>query len=133
MPLIKVTDGDLERGAWTFTTARRGCRMCRTTQVDWFRPMFIDFHHDVVAIEDLGPAEFEALARREAWAVSRGWWRRRLKALVETVTGQRNPDVGFVARLRDGRRFTAVTDRGTWYQLHAAVVRCRPWSTNSVP
>lgn len=118
MPQVNVISGDIERGAWRFTDARGGCSIHRTTQADWFRPVFIDFQRQVVRIEELSRSRFDELAHGEPWALSgrgfQGW-------LMRLVDAEANRDVGFTARLADGREFTAMTDSRTWKKLRLAV------------
>jgi hypothetical protein len=118
---IKVEAGDLDKGTWQFVGMFGAATMARssTTKHMWKGETY-SFAKDVESVDLLDEESVKKLAGTAAWGVAGAVLLGPLGAIGGMLVGGNKREVAFVCHLKDGQKFMAITDSGTWKKIIAA-------------
>lgn len=121
---IKVEAGDLDKGVWQFVGMFGTAVMTRasTTKHLWKGETY-NFVTEVESVELLDEEKVKKLAGTAGWALAGAALLGPLGAIGGMLLGGNKKEVAFVCYMKDGRKFMATTDGGTWKKIMAATFK----------
>lgn len=118
---IKIEAGDLDTGTWNFTSIFGSAIMTRpSTKLHPWKGEAYDFKTEVESVDLLDEEKVKKLAGTAGWGLAGAALLGPLGAIGGMLLGGNKKSVAFVCHLKDGRKFMATTDGGTWKKILAA-------------
>ena len=120
MATIKVEAGDIDKGAWQFNGTFGAALMSKASTKDHpWKGESINLGLELERTEILDEEKVKKLAGTAGWGVAGAVLLGPLGAIGGILLGGNKKEVAFAAYLKDGRKFMATTDGGTWKKLMA--------------
>lgn len=120
MAKIKVEAGDIDKGSWTFSGMFGTAVMSRTsTSAHPWKGESINLSLELESVDLLDEEKVKKLAGTAGWGVAGAVLLGPLGAVGGILLGGNKKEIAFAAYLKDGRKFMAITDGGTWKKLMA--------------
>lgn len=120
MATIKVEAGDLDKGAWQFNGMFGVAMMTKASTKDHpWKGESINLVLELERAEILDEEKVKKLAGTAGWGIAGAVLLGPLGAIGGILLGGNKKEVAFAAYLKDGRKFMATTDGGTWKKLMA--------------
>ena len=120
MATVKVEAGDLDKGSWQFSGLFGAAIMTRASTKDHpWKGETINLEIDLESVEMLDEEKVKKLLGTAGWGVAGAVLLGPLGAIGGILLGGNKKEVAFAAYLKDGRKFMATTDGGTWKKLMA--------------
>jgi len=121
MATIKVVAGDLDLGAWQFSDLFGTATISRaSTTAHMWKGENYSFKHDVERVELVNEENVKKLGGTVAWGAAGAILLGPLGAIGGMLLGGNKKETAFVCFLKDGKKFMATTDGGTWRKILAA-------------
>lgn len=120
MAAVKVEAGDIDKGAWQYSGMFGTAMLTRASTKDHpWKGETINLGQELERIEPLDEEKVKKLAGTAGWGVAGAVLLGPIGAIGGILIGGNKKEVAFAAYLKDGRKFMATTDGGTWKKLMA--------------
>lgn len=120
MAAVKVEAGDIDKGAWQYSGMFGTAMLTRASTKDHpWKGETINLGQELERIELLDEEKVKKLAGTAGWGVAGAVLLGPIGAIGGILIGGNKKEVAFAAYLKDGRKFMATTDGGTWKKLMA--------------
>lgn len=120
MASIKIVAGDLDKGSWAYSGSF-GVHTLRkpSTAKHLILGETINLSIELESVELLDEEKVKRLAGTAGWGIAGAVLFGPLGAIGGILLGGNKKEVAFSAYLKDGRKFMATTDGGTWKKIMA--------------
>ena len=120
MATVKVEAGDIDKGAWQYSGMFGTSILTRAITKDHpWKGETINLGLERERTELLDEEKVKKLAGTAGWGVAGAVLLGPIGAIGGMLLGGNKKEVAFAAYLKDGRKFMATTDGGTWKKLMA--------------
>ena len=120
MATVKVEAGDIDKGAWQYSGMFGTSILTRASTKDHpWKGEAINLGLELERTELLDEEKVKKLAGTAGWGVAGAVLLGPIGAIGGMLLGGNKKEVAFAAYLKDGRKFMATTDGGTWKKLMA--------------
>ena len=120
MATVKVEAGDLDKGVWQYSGMFGTSILTRASTKDHpWKGETINLGLELERTELLDEEKVKKLAGTAGWGVAGAVLLGPIGAIGGMLLGGNKKEVAFAAYLKDGRKFMATTDGGTWKKLMA--------------
>ncbi|MDA7023362.1 hypothetical protein [Pseudomonas fragi] len=120
MATVKVEAGDIDKGAWQYSGMFGTSILTRASTKDHpWKGETINPGLELERTELLDEEKVKKLAGTAGWGVAGAVLLGPIGAIGGMLLGGNKKEVAFAAYLKDGRKFMATTDGGTWKKLMA--------------
>ena len=120
MATVKVEAGDIDKGAWQYSDMFGTSILTRASTKDHpWKGETINLGLELERTELLDEEKVKKLAGTAGWGVAGAVLLGPIGAIGGMLLGGNKKEVAFAAYLKDGRKFMATTDGGTWNKLMA--------------
>ena len=122
MATVKVEAGDIDKGAWQYSGMFGTSILTRASTKDHpWKGETINLGLELERTELLDEEKVKKLAGTAGWGVAGAVLLGPIGAIGGMLLGGNKKEVAFAAYLKDGRKFMATTDGGTWKKLMAII------------
>ena len=120
MATVKVEAGDIDKGVWQYSGMFGTSILTRASTKDHpWKGETINLGLELERTELLDEEKVKKLAGTAGWDVAGAVLLGPIGAIGGMLLGGNKKEVAFAAYLKDGRKFMATTDGGTWKKLMA--------------
>ena len=120
MATVKVEAGHIDKGAWQYSGMFGTSILTRASTKDHpWKGETINHGLELERTELLDEEKVKKLAGTAGWGVAGAVLLGPIGAIGGMLLGGNKKEVAFAAYLKDGRKFMATTDGGTWKKLMA--------------
>ncbi|RUO48972.1 hypothetical protein [Pseudidiomarina donghaiensis] len=122
MAKIQIHAGDLDHGAWQFSSLLGVAIMTRaSTASHLFKGETYNFGTDFERVELLSEEQVKKLAGTAGWGLAGAVLLGPIGAIGGMLLGGNKKEVVIACYLKDGRKFMATTDSKTWTKISASM------------